>query len=49
MLEDIEYANRIKLHYELFKKAKKTKPNYFTNPKLNKKNDIVPNPLIYKK
>ena len=37
MLEDTVYANRIKRHYELFKKAKKPKPNYFTSPKLNKK------------
>lgn len=40
MLEDVQYANRIKRHYELFKKAKKPKPNYFTNPKLNKKIDL---------
>lgn len=40
MLEDTDYANRIKHHYELFKKAKKPKPNYFTNPKINKKIDL---------
>jgi len=31
LLEDKTYADRIKQHYRLFKKAKKAKPVYFSN------------------